>query len=52
MEAWDWAFTGDEAELSRFEIDDTPDCINAYYKDALRWHAARVANYMEARHSW
>jgi hypothetical protein len=52
LEAWSWAFDADEAELSRFEVDDTPVSINEYYERAARWHAIRVANDIEARHSW
>jgi hypothetical protein len=52
LDAWSWAFDADEAELSRFEVDDTPESINEYYERAARWHAIRVANDMEARHSW
>ena len=31
LEAWDWAFGADNAALSRFEIDDTPENIEAYF---------------------
>jgi hypothetical protein len=27
LEVWDWAFDGDEDELSRFDIDATPSCV-------------------------
>ncbi|WFU88971.1 hypothetical protein QA644_08000 [Rhizobium sp. CC1099] len=32
LEVWDWAFEADEAALERFEIDDTRDNIEAYFK--------------------
>lgn len=49
LEAWDWGFGPDEAELARFEIDDTPHAIQAYYERAVRLHATRVAADMERR---
>ncbi|MGY4364064.1 hypothetical protein ACVW1A_000129 [Bradyrhizobium sp. LB1.3] len=52
LEAWDWGFGSDEAELARFEIDDTPRAIEAYYKREIRWHGRRVAADMEGRHPW
>ncbi|PCD66796.1 hypothetical protein [Rhizobium phaseoli] len=32
LEVWDWAFGADEAALQRFEIDDTSDNIEEYFK--------------------
>ncbi|WP_156162682.1 hypothetical protein [Bradyrhizobium sp. LTSP857] len=52
LEAWDWGFASDEAALARFEIDDTPQAIQAYYEREVKWHAIRVAVEMEARRSW
>lgn len=49
LEAWDWGFGSDEAELARFEIDDTPDAIQAHYESLVRWHGVRVAVDMERR---
>ncbi|MGY3294143.1 Zn-dependent oligopeptidase [Bradyrhizobium sp. LM3.6] len=49
LEAWDWAFESNEAELARFEIDDTPHTIQAYYESLVRWHGVRVAVDMERR---
>ena len=49
LEAWDWGFGSAEAELARFEIDDTPHAIQAYYEDAVRWHGVRVAAAMKRR---
>lgn len=50
LEAWDWGFGSDEAELARFEIDDTPSSIKAYYERTIRWHGVRVAADMKRRH--
>lgn len=47
LEAWDWGFASDETELARFEIDDTPRSIQAYYESLVRWHATRVVADME-----
>ncbi|MDH2350870.1 hypothetical protein QCM80_09340 [Bradyrhizobium sp. SSUT112] len=52
LEAWDWAFESDESELARFEIDDTPRSINAYYEGEVRRHAARAAADIERGRSW
>lgn len=49
LEAWDWGFGSDEAELARFEIDAAPHAVQAYYERAVRWHATRVAAEMERR---
>ncbi|AHF86705.1 hypothetical protein RLEG3_18395 [Rhizobium leguminosarum bv. trifolii WSM1689] len=32
LEAWEWAFGADDNELGRFEIDDTPENIEAYFR--------------------
>ncbi|WP_064696082.1 hypothetical protein [Rhizobium aegyptiacum] len=32
LEAWDWGFGADDAALDRFEIDDTPENIESYFK--------------------
>jgi hypothetical protein len=46
LQAWDWAFGGDPQELERFDIDDTPGNISAYYEDDFRWRtASRGARY-------
>jgi hypothetical protein len=39
LEAWDWAFGGEDDELARFEIDDTPGNISAYYEDEFKWRS-------------
>ena len=33
LEAWDWGFGGEDDELGRFEIDDTPFNIRSYFED-------------------
>jgi hypothetical protein len=40
LEAWDWAFGGEDDELARFSIDDTPGNISAYYEDDFKWRTA------------
>jgi hypothetical protein len=37
LEAWDWAFGGEDDELSRFSIDDTPFNIRSYFEDEASW---------------
>src|SRR5205823_5497472 len=32
LEAWDWGFGSEREELSRFEIDDEPESIRAYFE--------------------
>lgn len=43
LEAWDWGFGADEAELARFEVDDTREAIEAYYERQVSWHSELVA---------
>ena len=46
LEAWDWGFGGEEDELARFVIDDSPGNISAYYEDDLKWRiASKEARY-------
>ncbi len=52
LEAWNWGFDGDDAELARFEIDDTPRAIQAYYERAVSRHVARVVADMERARCW
>jgi hypothetical protein len=40
LEAWDWGFGGEDEELARFVIDDTPGNISAYYEDDFKWRSA------------
>ncbi len=40
LAAWSWGFGGDDDELARFEIDDTPGNISAYYEDDFKWRTA------------
>ncbi|WP_256807801.1 hypothetical protein [Bradyrhizobium sp. Bra64] len=42
LEAWDWAFGADDAELARFEVDDKCEAIEAYYERQVSWHAELV----------
>jgi hypothetical protein len=37
LEAWDWGFDGEDDELNRFEIDDTPYAIRRYFEEEVRW---------------
>jgi hypothetical protein len=37
LEAWDWGFGGEDDELARFEIDDTPVSVRQYFEDEVRW---------------
>lgn len=37
LEAWDWGFGGEDDELKRFEIDDSPGSIRSYFEDEARW---------------
>jgi hypothetical protein len=43
LEAWDWGFGGEDDELARFSIDDTPGNVRSYFEDEVKWHAMRVA---------
>jgi hypothetical protein len=40
LEAWDWGFGGEDDELARFVIDDSPGNISAYYEDEFKWRSA------------
>ncbi|WFT94384.1 hypothetical protein QA633_40050 [Bradyrhizobium barranii] len=51
LEAWDWGFGADEAELARFEVDDTREAIEAYYERQVCWHSELVAAKMR-RECW
>lgn len=41
LEAWDWAFGADDAELGRFEIDANPEAIRDYFEQQARISAIR-----------
>jgi hypothetical protein len=43
LEAWDWGFGGDEDELSRFLIDDSPFAIRRYFEDEVLWRTHHLA---------
>jgi hypothetical protein len=43
LEAWDWAFGGDEDELARFSIDDSPFAIRCYFEDEVIWRTHHLA---------
>lgn len=43
LEAWDWGFGGDDDELARFVIDDSPFSIRSYFEDEVRWRTAYLA---------
>jgi hypothetical protein len=36
LEAWDWGFGGEDDELKRFVIDDTPHSIRSYFEEEVR----------------
>jgi hypothetical protein len=40
LEAWDWAFGGDDDELARFDIDDSPASIRSYFESEVEWQVA------------
>jgi hypothetical protein len=40
LQAWDFGFDADDEALARFNIDDTPGNISAYYEDDFRWRTA------------
>jgi hypothetical protein len=40
LDAWGWAFGGEDDGLSRFVIDDTAGNISAYYEDEFNWRTA------------
>jgi hypothetical protein len=42
LNAWSWAFDADEAELSRFVIDDTLESIDSYYREEFRWRCSGI----------
>lgn len=48
LEAWDWAFGADDAELDRFEIDDDQENINAYFQAQAERRAMSEA--LNAKH--
>jgi hypothetical protein len=39
LNAWGWGFDSDDAELSRFEIDDTAESIRAYFGEQAKCQA-------------
>jgi hypothetical protein len=43
LEAWDWGFGGEDDELKRFEIDDSPGSIRSYFEDEFKWRTSRMA---------
>jgi hypothetical protein len=43
LEAWDWTFGGDEDELARFLIDDSPFAIRRYFEDEVLWRTHHLA---------
>jgi hypothetical protein len=43
LEAWDWGFGGEDAELSRFSIDDSPLAIRRYFEEEVLWRTANLA---------
>jgi hypothetical protein len=43
LEAWSWAFGGEDDELARFSIDDTLFAIRSYFENEVRWRTAYLA---------
>ena len=43
LEAWDWGFGGEDDELARFEIYDTPNSIRIYFEDDAKWRTKHLA---------
>ncbi|MEH2485773.1 hypothetical protein [Bradyrhizobium sp. AZCC 2230] len=43
LEAWSWAFGGEDEELSRFEIDDSPFAVRCYFEDEVTRRTAYLA---------
>jgi hypothetical protein len=48
LQAWDWGFGGEDEELARFSIDDTPDGIRSYLETDIRWRRWRTASEAQA----
>jgi hypothetical protein len=42
LEAWDWGFGGEDDELARFAIDDSPAGIRSYFEQEAKWRTALV----------
>jgi hypothetical protein len=42
LEAWDWGFGGNDAELGRFVIDAEPEMIRTYFERQAKWTALTV----------
>ena len=40
LEAWSWAFGGEDDELARFTIDDSLFAIRHYFEGEVRWRTA------------
>jgi hypothetical protein len=48
LEAWSWAFGGEDHELARFSIDDSPLAIRRYFEDEVRWRTAYLTREMHS----
>ena len=40
LSAWEWGFGGEDDELARFVIDDTPAAIRSYFEQEAEWQVA------------
>ena len=49
LDAWDWAFGGEDDELARFSIDDSPFSIRSYFEDEVKWRNAHLARDLESQ---
>jgi hypothetical protein len=44
LEAWSWAFGGEDDELALFSIDDSPLAIHHYFEEELLWQTKHLAS--------
>jgi hypothetical protein len=43
VQAWDWGFGGEDDELARFVVDDSPGNIRSYFEDEAKWRSSNMA---------
>jgi hypothetical protein len=48
LEAWDWGFGGEDEELARFSIDDSPFNIRRYFEDEVLWRTAYLSRAVQS----
>ncbi len=49
LEAWSWGFSGQDDELARFSIDDTPFSIRCYFEDEVKWRVRHLVRDLESQ---